>query len=325
MADVTPFSRVESADRGQLFLVTALAIAVMLVSLALILNTAIYTENIATRTTDTQLDDATSGQRALVAASGTILDAENRNGGSASDIDSRFDSSLANWSTTAGTLEAANGFTIDATYTGTNTTGLRIHQDDPSRNFTDNTSDDDWEVVDDGRVRGIRLNVSQDDLSTTESSAFTVHLDDQDGVGTDVNVSMHANGSNVVVTVRNDTGLVGACEVEPPSGDSLVVDVGSKTVGDRYCGPLEAVHDGIDGDVDVRFDNAQNVSGTYELYATADDDDLLDLFDGAEYASVGSGYWPVQQDALYAANVTFVFYSSDTTVEKEIRIAPGEL
>ncbi|MFC7080626.1 DUF7261 family protein [Halorussus caseinilyticus] len=36
-------------DRGQLILVTGLAIAVMLVALVLLLNTVIYTQNLATR------------------------------------------------------------------------------------------------------------------------------------------------------------------------------------------------------------------------------------------------------------------------------------
>ncbi|KAB1196617.1 MULTISPECIES: hypothetical protein [Haloferax] len=324
MADVNPVSRLVGDDRGQLFLVTALAIAVLLVSLALILNTAIYTENIATRTTDTQLDDAVTEQRAVVAASETMLDAENRNGGSESEIGTRFESSLANWSETAGTLEAANGFTIDVSYTGTNTTGIRVHQDDPARNFTDNSLDDSWEVVDSGRVRGIRFDVSRDNLSTTESNAFNVEVDDQDGVGDEATVSMYTDGTNVVVTVENDTESL-SCSVEPTDGESLVVDIGSETVGTRYCPALEIVHDEADGEVDIWFDNAENATGTYELYTTNDDDDLDDLFSDADFASVGSGEWPVKQPALYDVTVRFVFQSSGTTVEKEIRITPGDL
>ncbi|WP_411968326.1 hypothetical protein [Haloferax sp. YSSS75] len=325
MADVNLPSRLSEENRGQLFLVTALAVAVMLVSLALVLNTAIYTENIATRTTDTQLDEAASSQRAAVTATGTILDAENRDGGGTDEIDSRFDSAVGNWSSTASTLEAANGFSVDVSYDGTNTSGLRIHQDDPSRNFTDNTPSSDWQVVNDGRVRGVWFNLSRADLATTESDAFEVRIKDESS-DDDVEVKMYTDGTNVTVTVRNDTGLVGTCDVEPPTGDSLVVDVGNKVVGNQYCAPLEVAHDELDGDVDVHFDNPENATGTYELYATDDDDldDLDDLLDGGDFASPGSG-WPVRQDAIYDANVTFVFHASGTTVEKEIRIAPGEL
>ena len=50
MADVGPDSD-GASDRAQLLLVTALALAVMLVTVALLLNTAIFTENVATRDT----------------------------------------------------------------------------------------------------------------------------------------------------------------------------------------------------------------------------------------------------------------------------------
>ncbi|KAB1194618.1 hypothetical protein GJR96_14670 [Haloferax sp. MBLA0076] len=326
MADVTLPSRDAGEGRGQLFLITALAIAVLLVSLALILNTAIYTENIATRTTDTQLDEATSAQRVAVDTGGVILDAENRRGGSPSDIESRFETTLANWSSSAATLEATNGFTTNVSYTGTNTTGLRVHQDDASRDFTDNSSKVEWVVIEDGRVRGIRFNVSRTSLDSTPSDAFRLEIDNNDGgTNDDVRVTMHDDGTNVVVTVENETGVVGSCAVEPTNDGSLVVDVSDATVGTQYCPPLETAHDEVDGEIDLEFDNADNATGTYELYATNDDTNLFDLFDGDEYATVGSGYWPVQQDAIYDANVTFVFQSSGTTVKKEIRIAPGEL
>ncbi|KTG12607.1 DUF7261 family protein [Haloferax profundi] len=328
MADVTLPSRDAGESRGQLFLITALAIAVLLVSLALILNTAIYTENIATRTTDTQLDEATSAQRVAVDAGGAILDAENRNGGSAGDIESRFESAMANWSTTSATLSATDGFSTRVEYNGASTLGLRIHQDDESRDFTDNSSDERWEVLEDGQVRAIRFNVSRTSLATSPSDAFSVDID---GESDDINVTMYDDGTNVVVTVENETGTVGSCVVEPTNGDTLVVDIGDKTVGTQYCAPFETIHDEIDGEVDIWFNNADNASGTYEMYTTDDDDgfddigDLFDIFDGAEYADTGSGYWPVQQEAVYDANVTFVFQSSGTTVKKEVRIAPGEL
>ncbi|WP_416839345.1 hypothetical protein [Haloferax sp. DFSO52] len=324
MADVNPVSRLTSDDRGQLFLVTALAIAVMLVSLALILNTAIYTENIATRTTDTQLDDALSGQRALVEASGQILDAENRNDDneSATEIESEFNSSLTNWSTTAGTLESANGFTVHVSYTETSTTGVRVHQDDPARNFTDASGATNWDLANNEEVRAIRLNVSQSSLNSTRSDAFRLVIDGDD----DVTVFVHANDSNVVVTVEDDSGdVVGSCEVEPTRGDSLVVDVGGRTVGTRYCAPLETVHNAVDGEADVRFENGDEAEGTYELYMTDRNTSLAALLGLTHYESADSSSWPVAQPALYDANVTYIFYSSGTTVKKEIRIAPGEL
>jgi hypothetical protein len=66
-----------SRDRGQLILVTGFTIAVLLVALVLLLNTVIYTENLATRGIDSGADDAVEYRATVVGSVGELIEYEN--------------------------------------------------------------------------------------------------------------------------------------------------------------------------------------------------------------------------------------------------------
>lgn len=72
MADVTDMAR----DRAQLILVSALTIAVTLLVLVVLLNTTIYTENVATRGVDSEVEQAARFQAVIDDGVGDILRAE---------------------------------------------------------------------------------------------------------------------------------------------------------------------------------------------------------------------------------------------------------
>lgn len=60
-------------DRGQLILITGLVIAVVLVGTVMILNTAIYTENLATRDTGDDTSEAIEFRNVVIDGSTEIL------------------------------------------------------------------------------------------------------------------------------------------------------------------------------------------------------------------------------------------------------------
>jgi hypothetical protein len=64
-------------DRGQLILVTGLTIAVILVMLVLLLNTVIYTENLATRGIDSGSGDAVEYRATVAGSVGELIEREN--------------------------------------------------------------------------------------------------------------------------------------------------------------------------------------------------------------------------------------------------------
>lgn len=72
---MAPVSR--SRDRGQLILVAGLTVAVILVMLVLLLNTVIYTENLATRGIDSGAGDALEYRATVVGSVAELIEREN--------------------------------------------------------------------------------------------------------------------------------------------------------------------------------------------------------------------------------------------------------
>lgn len=64
-------------NRGQLILITGLVIAITMVAMVLILNSAIYTENVATRGVDSGGDDAIDFRNTVIEGSEEIIEHEN--------------------------------------------------------------------------------------------------------------------------------------------------------------------------------------------------------------------------------------------------------
>ena len=157
-------------SRGQIILVAALGIAVTLVALALITNTAIYTENLATReTVDAQ--DATAYENAVEdSASGLLALANRYNATDHEDIHDQFTADVVNVTNATAIESARHGHLVRTAVVDT-TNGSRIAQD-PSSEFTDEDGTENWTLATDvEQTRRFELNIS-DDLSD---------LDDDDG------------------------------------------------------------------------------------------------------------------------------------------------
>ncbi|EMA00176.1 hypothetical protein [Haloferax denitrificans] len=312
--------RLGGDDRGQLMLVAALAIAVLLVGLALTLNTAIYTENLATRTTDTNLDGAVTHGGAVEAGAGAVLDEANREGGTYGELADEFDETFGNWSDAAATLAAVRGAATDAERVS-HVRGTRISQTDAARNFTDRNETADWTLASDVGVRGVRVNVSRDSLATSSGSAFELVVDDgTDAVETEIYQNM--TQGRVFVAVVDAGGTRTTCSVAADAGDYVTVDVADGRLNGTACDPLDAVHTDLDGPVTVSYRNAAEAEGSYELYV---DETNATVFDATKYEPAGSGSSPVAQEALYAVTVSYVYESGETYVSREVRVAPGEI
>ncbi|AFK18881.1 hypothetical protein E6P09_08855 [Haloferax mediterranei ATCC 33500] len=314
MADVTG----DGDDRGQLMLVSALAIAVLLVGLALTLNTAIYTENLATRTTDTNLDGAVNHGGAVEMGAGELLDEVNRDGGSYSSLTDAFDLALGNWSDTAATLTAVRGAVTNASRTD-RVDGTRISQSDSTRDFTDRSGSGDWTLATDVGVRGVRFNVSRDSLATSSGSAFELVLDDGSA---QVETEVYRDSTHVFVTVEDASGSRSTCSVAADSGDYVRLDVPAGELNGTACDPLDTVQTDLSGKTTVTYRSSTQAEGTYELFVNKTNSTV---FDAAKYEPADSGSSPVAEEALYAVNVSYVYQTGETYVSREVRVAPGEI
>lgn len=290
-------------SRGQVILIAALGIAVTLVALALVTNTVIYTENLATReTVDGQ--QAVAVQQATQDGVGGLLSLANRY--NTSNRHARFDADVANFSNATQIAATRNGHVQTATITGT-TDGARIFQN-ASRNFTDVNGNETWTLATGvSNTRRFELNVTQSKLDST--NPFTVT------VGGDYSATIAPEGSDVInLTVTNDT-VSKSCEV---TATHAVVDLTEGTLNGTDC-PVPAFASDVGAPYDITFSNAQNGYGRYVLFVDQQPSSLPTAHYAGSYSN-DPNYAP----AIYDATVHVQFVTQDLTYETNVTVAPED-
>lgn len=314
MADVAS----RSGERGQLLLVAAIGLAVLFVMLALILNTAIYAEAIATQ------HDASQHERGAIeyqesvhrGVSGSIARVNAQNDSSYESLDANLSTQVDEWSESARRHAAVDGASASASLVDT-TNGTRIVHD--GSQFTDRDGAANWTPVESvSNVRAVRMNVTADSLyeaadgSCTESDGcFYVEVED----GSDVwrLFVYRTDDGNVTTRVDTPSGS-GTCDA---SGESVEIDVTAGTVNGERC-PHLSFAEGVGAPYDVTYVNADRIEGSYELTVDRSYDQLSS---SPHYGDDGS---PRVERAIYAANVSVAYRSSHLTYTTELRVAPGE-
>ncbi|MEA1930007.1 MAG: hypothetical protein U9O06_00440 [Euryarchaeota archaeon] len=301
------------SDRGQLLLVTALALAVMLVTVALLLNTAIFTENVATRDTTADGSEAIELRGEAVAAVGELIETENRAGdGDPDNVDNAVDA--------MGPLvdreRARHGTVATLSRNGSATSGqlLRWTNPDSDRPFDDPGTN--WTLAE----------------SITESRSFTLELTEIQELSdpTDTEIEDKAFGvrfvnestENRTLYLYEDSEHIvaeRANETAPPRQQCAIDSGGGSTTvditGDRLSTTDTAVdcYRGLwptDSPDAIEFVNGGAADGTFSLVV---DDSASPVSDSA-----------VQNDpAVYSATVDITYQSQDLLFETTVRVAPG--
>ncbi|MDZ7702030.1 MAG: hypothetical protein U5J98_08155 [Halobacteriales archaeon] len=310
MADVSPSPR----DRGQLILVTALALAILFVSLALIVNTAIYTENLATRGSD--IGGGTEAVRyheTVRSGVGGLMAFANDNANSShGDIRSELEAGVEAIDNRTGRLFAASDRAVTTRLDET-VNGTRIEQSEETRAMTNTSDVADWPVVQDvNQTRAFTINITDATLEDAGSGdEFQVILDD----GTTKWILNVTDGGTVGIT--NGTGSSSCTE-----GSTPTIDVTAGTVDGADCDGLE-LGEGIDTPYDISIRNGDNATGTYSLIV--DNSTLADDVDDDNNQHLESpGSQPFATFAVYSANLTAVYQSPQLYYNTSIRVAPEE-
>ncbi|NHN58345.1 MULTISPECIES: hypothetical protein [Halorussus] len=348
---MAPVTDAGGRDRGQLVLVGALTLAVSLVAVAVVLNSAIYTENLASRSDDAGVGAAVDVRESVRDGVGGLTDRANENHAGddyATLYGTRLPTALADWRPMAVRHRAVAGRTFRVTR-ARGMEGTRIAQDGVAE-FTPRTAGADplgyaapnWLVAAPVEVRQFRLaEVSASDLTgasapfdpETASDVFYVEVREATG-SNEWQVALYDAGGGVGVMVRDEDqeSAVGSCAAD----GTATVDLTGATVDGRACEPLSFL-DEANGPVAVYYVNGDDVAGTYEL--TVDraghrtDDPLKDRVDDANYGlhcegptyadGPGSGS-PYATAAVYSATVEFRYDSESVTYETDVRAAAGE-
>ncbi|WP_251329949.1 fibronectin type III domain-containing protein [Haloplanus pelagicus] len=305
-----------STDRAQLLLVGALTLAVVFLSLSLLLNSVIYTENLATRQTNTDVEKTTTFRFAAVDVLGDAIEHVNR--GDAPDFATRHDdyrnvtgatvSMLANHSATDGLATDVERRTVRR--------GTRIVDDNATSTLTpENDSTANWTVVTDARVRNARLHVE---------TGAVVRIVVDNGTARDV----------VLDGTADELRVEGESEACSLTAGRNWVDLTAAQVDGERCRALTTLP--FDDEVNVSIENGADATGTYSL--------VVDRYEVGTRSAVDTRNYPDQctppspstyndsdaggpytSPAVYASTANVSVRSQDIDYRRTIRAAPGEV
>ena len=319
MADV---ARLREADRGQLFLVGALALAVIFVTLAVLLNTAIYTGNIATRDPGPGTGEVVEYEGAAAAmADRSVRTANVYNNSSYADLEATFEGTVSVWSSrtnvhTSTALADAHVRTMSILH------GTKIGQNG-TRNFTGADGDVNWTVANDSRARSFALTVEQDSLTDDDlfqnESEFAVEFSEGDDTLTLYIYNNSTATDNVTVGLydgNSTSDKIDSCSGDAGTDDRATVDISGEQLAGDHCEALGALNDRLPNRYNITFQNSDQAEGNYSLVV---DRSLGEFQTGANVSGT-----PYAAPALYSAELQVTYRSSVTYYRSEIRVAPEE-
>jgi len=304
----------ERGRRGQMILLTGFALAVAFVGLALVLNSVIFTENLATRSESgasseaiTYRADAAAGTERLIAY------ANEHNTSSYTELEDNLETDVGNLSALLLRHRVAEGQVadseLDATFRGT-----WIKQTNSTRNFTNVGRDAEWTLVNgaDG-ARAFRIQVTDgSELNLLTGSPFNVTATD----GTEtwrLNVTENTAG-DATVHVRRADGSEISCDASVLS--DFWINVSEGTVAGSECEGLD-FGGKLDGITSVEFGNADNVEGTYRLIANKSKSSVS----SSDYNTTGGS--PFTERAIYGVGLHVTYESDRLEYGTDVRVVPG--
>ncbi|WP_302080343.1 DUF7261 family protein [Salinibaculum rarum] len=309
------------SDRGQIIIVAAFALGVIFIALAVVVNTAIFTGNLATRGQGTSDDDALQYRHEIEQSVGTVITEINRQ------HDGNDSTHLKNWAKEnvteiniqGGRQKATNGRVATIDYASMKN-GTRFVNE--SGDFTGDTTDPTtWQVASDvSNTRALKFTITDRTALAGSSNAFTLSLNGSNDNYWNMTL-FNPSGNRVNVTVSNGDGEVASC-TRSGSG-SLEVAVTSGLVDGRPCSALTVSGDrdmwfgsGISAPYNITYDNADEIEGDYE--------GVVD--NGLNEANLPSISGPSSKSnaAIYSLNVSYSYETVSMRYETNVRVAPGE-
>jgi len=298
-------------SRAQLILVTGFVIAVVLIALALVMNSAIYTENLATRSDSSGATEAAAYQRAVESAALEAFEyAHAVNDSDYVGLNRNVTDAIAGIDAISTRQEAAYGHIPNLSVAAT-VNGTAISDDGGV--FDSDSDADNWTVASDvSAVRAFNIHVDdRSDLNQSGDREFRVVVDPVSGGDRwTMNVTRDTSTNEVVVGV-NATGSYDECRrstVKP------WINVTAGTVGGEPCDALTFA-EGITGSYDVNFRNGTGIEGSYSLVVN---DDVSVLYGVAGFGD------PQDEPALYNMTVDMVYRTAELDYRTKIEIEPGD-
>ena len=315
-------------ERGQIILIAALALAVMFIGLALVVNSAIYTQNLASRGEVAGSNDALE-MRAMVEANvGQGVIAANRyNHSTQTTLETGVRESIRSVSTQTERQRVTSGTLVNVTLVGAPTYGTRIAQNDTSQfKSGEATPSANWMV---------RERVTRPGDGTNATRRFVINATQLPSSGSEFVVIANGTSGNPKWTMRvwGDVGPSGTVnvEVDTPSGTQTCavpveepyahIDVTDGTVQGDPCLALQGgsfdgrfAH-GVGDEYNITYESGDQIRGNYSMVVR--DSTPANTLNTAPAS-------PFSTTAIYNATVQYRYDTSNLRYEAKIRVAPGE-
>lgn len=343
MADVRSVT-VDKDERGQLVLVFAMTLAIVFVVLALFLNTAIYTENIATRQSDIAgASDAASYRDETVRHTERALRHVNEHHNEDDfALEENITQEVSDWSNLSRPVELRQSASANASLDEIPGPGLEINQGTRiaqirNRSYANKSGNANWTLVEDTtHFRDFTMSVERNSLPDSNRSA--VNFDDT------FRVRFVDDNNDVwrLHVFRNDTtdeyvnkDTINVALIEPGGGtyeqcwveaSYATINVSNGSIGSRSCPGLNNPNlwDDLSRPVTISFNQSkvggtETINGTFNL--TVSEGTVFDTNDDYEGTADGT----FRTDAIYAVGLRVTYRTSRVVFDTVIRLAPGEL
>ncbi|QLD85900.1 hypothetical protein HWV23_09235 [Natronomonas halophila] len=340
-----------ASERGQLLVITALVLAVVLVGLALVLNSAIYTENLSTRQSTDSVGVTTAIGTGEAEIERAIHHVNRHNNSSNPKVNRAFDDAIRDLNNDTNDEYAKRGTSYRFQVTD-RTNGTHLKHTNSSKSFVSggsNSGQGDWLLA--GSVphlRDYRMTVQPRYLYTGSdltidilmNNAFRVNMTGEDQSGSEVTweVYVYENDTgDVVVVGANETELLsedtiedlttfedGCRAVTSSDDEDVTLDFTNGTVSGQSCSGL-AFQDHFEGPISIRYENADDnetlaesrSGGTYELAIGTTD------YEDQHFHNATEDQSPYATHIIYSARVESHYARADITHSRTMRLYPG--
>jgi hypothetical protein len=335
VADLKP-PTLDADRRGQVLLVTGFALAVTFVGLALVFNSVIYTENLATRSESTTTTDPVSHAESLRSGTERLVGAVNEmnasNTSNYAQVETNFTWAFENMTAIMTKHQLGDGQVVADEFAFPNRyRATVIHQVDEERNFSNADRERDWTLVSGAEgARGLRVFVGAESLLEGNDTPGTTEPDSEP-----FNVTVRGGGDTWRLNVSSDprslssdATLVGVrttadehvtCGAPDPTTDPFWINVSEGTVDGTECAGLDFAG-GLDAIEDIEFNNASNVNGTYRLVVNRSNNSAG--IDQSNYGQLPAE--PSTEPGIWGVDLTVDYESDVLRYVREMRAVPGE-
>lgn len=295
-------------DRGQLLIVASVGFAIVLIALALALNTAVYSDVYVSQTDRGSFEErsATQYQDSVERGIGTILPVTGEDA-SQTELRNNVSAEIERWENLTRSQYTRDGVATNLTLLGV-TYQDRIVHDNRTRAFTNETDTPEWTVASNMTDRAeYQLTVRNESLAPTASDAFTLEATGNTDSWT---LSAYSTAENEIAVDIDGT------QQYTTNRSVLQIDVADGVFNETgESEEFTSFVDDLDAPYEIRYRNADNVTGTYYLY----DDDLT--VDESNYEDVGS---PRVDQQVGTATVAVSYRSPSLWYQTDIRAEVNE-